>query len=63
MTVHSAFPGSVWRLYVPAASFFPATMTSSEKVMRVASLAPVLQTASNGTSSPQMTRPFTLGRL
>ena len=62
-TVHSSFPGIVTIDQVPAASFCPSTVTSSERVIVVAAFAPVRQGLSQGTRSPQIVRPRTLGRL
>src|SRR5690349_22532017 len=53
----------VCRLYVPFGSFCPSIFTSSLNEIVVASFAPVRQTLSYGTRSPQMVRPFTPGRL
>jgi len=45
MIVHSDSVGIMWRPYVPAASFWPATETSEEKEIVVFSLAPARQTS------------------
>src|SRR5512135_1726205 len=63
MTVHSVRPGIVKRPYVPAGSFWPSTVTSVSNEIFVTAFAPVRQTLSHGTSSPQITRPLTDGRL
>jgi len=48
---------------VPAGSGWPSTCESSVTWNVVAELAPVRHTAFQGTSPPQILRPFTPGRL
>src|ERR1700692_4891321 len=55
--VHLVCVGSVNRVYLPAGTLLPPTITSAFRTNVVASSAPARQTSPNGTRSPKILRP------